>query len=60
MGQAEGVLAGVKDGGQVGCVEGGSMIFCIGVLLGYFHGIFLGRVNGCELESSIEVPLGYY
>ena len=30
------------------------------VLLGYFDGLFLGQVNGCELGSSDGVFLGNF
>ena len=49
---------GGQYGWYVGCAEGGSVVFFVkGVFLGYFYGIFLGKVNGCELRSSVGVLL---
>ena len=54
----EGFLVGIKDGGYVGCVEGGT----VGVFLekACFWGIlmgFSGWVNGYELGLSDGVSL---
>ena len=64
-------LRWIKSGAIVRVVGGGKIlvvgwvcrrglcgcIFVKGVFLGYFVGIFLGRVNGCELWSSDGVFL---
>ena len=50
---------GGNMGGKLGVWKGVLWVFFVnGVLLGYFDGIFLGWVNGCELESSYGVFLG--
>ena len=44
----ERVFLGVKYWWYVGCV----CFFCKSFVAGVFYGIFLGRVNGCELGLS--------